>query len=38
MVRGIALRIRPQRIDQHARAHFGSTKRDQGLQQLLRFA
>src|SRR6267143_1193690 len=38
VVRGIALRIRPQRIDQHARAHFGSAKRDQGLQQLLRFA
>ena len=38
VVRGIALRVRPQRIDQHACAHFGCTKRNQGLQQLLRFA
>jgi hypothetical protein len=32
VIRGIAFRIRPQRIDQHARAHFCSTKRNQGLQ------
>src|SRR6202051_2726251 len=37
VVRGIALRIRPQRIDQHARAHVGSAEGNQGLQQLLRF-
>src|SRR5260221_13915933 len=38
VVRGIALRIRPQRIDHRPRAHFGSAKRDQDLQQLLRLA
>src|SRR5258708_2479182 len=38
VVRGIALRIRPQRIGQRARAHFGHAKRNQGLQQIPWFA